>query len=330
MRVVITGGAGFIGQKLAAALLKRGELTALSGAPEAIDKLVLFDHVAAAGPDDPRVERITGDITDAAAVKAAIGDAASIFHLAAVVSAAAEEDFDLGVGVNLDGTRNVLDAARALPHAPRLLFASSIAVYGGADIPATVEDDTPLTPQTSYGAAKSMGEFLVSDMSRKGFIDGRALRLPTICVRPGKPNKAASTWVSSMIREPLSGVDAVCPVSPDSAMACLSPRRIVDIFIRAHELPAADLGDWRSVLLNGITVTAGQIAEAVERRGNEHKLGRIVWEPDPGIQKIVDGWPKGSRSAKATALGFEADESIDEIIDAFVEDDLAAQIASLD
>ena len=330
MKVLITGGAGFIGQKLAAALLARGELMGTSGAAEPIERLTLFDHVAAPGPEDSRVEVLTGDIAGADAVARAVGDdSASIFHLAAVVSAEAEENFDLGLAVNLDGTRHVLAAARALPHPPRLLFASSVAAYGGADLPAVVDDLTPLTPQTSYGVAKSMGEFLIADMSRKGFIDGRSLRLPTICVRPGKPNRAASTWVSSMIREPLSGVDAICPVSAESAMACLSPRRVVDIFIKAHELPADAFGDWRSVLLNGITVTAGEIAEAVARRGNEAKLGQIRWQPDPTIQAIVDGWPKGCRSTKASRLGFDADASIDEIIDGFIEDDLADQIASI-
>ena len=330
MKVVITGAAGFIGRKLTAKLLALGRLTGQSGAPEPIEELVLFDALAAPEPDDPRARVVTGDITDRPLVGQVIDDqTASIFHLAAVVSAASEADFDLGFQVNLDGLRGVLEAARALPHAPRLMFASSVAVYGGTDLPAVVDDTTPLTPLTSYGAAKSIGEFLVSDYSRKGFIDGRTLRLPTICVRPGKPNRAASTWVSSMIREPLSGVDAVCPVRPESAMACLSPRRVIEIFIAAHELPAEELGDWRSVLLNGITVTAAEIAKAVERRGNEHRLGRIVWQPDPEIQKIVDGWPRGCRSDKASRLGFAADNSIDEIIDAFIADDLEAQKAGL-
>ncbi len=330
MQVVITGAAGFVGRKLTAKLLGRGSLTGRSGRPETIDRLVLFDTVAAPAIDDPRVRVETGDITDGSRIDQVIDDDTdSIFHLAAVVSAASEADFDLGFRVNLDGTRHVLEAARRLAHRPRVMFASSIAVYGGADLPEVVDDGTPLTPLTSYGAAKSIGEFLITDYSRKGYIDGRALRLPTIVVRSGKPNKAASTWVSSMIREPLSGVDAVCPVRPDSAMACLGPRRLIDTLIAAHELPAAALGDWRTILLNGITVTAAEIVEAVERRGNEHRLGRIVFEADPDIQAIVDGWPRGCRSAKATRLGFEADGSIDEIIDAFIADDLTAQIAGL-
>jgi len=330
MRVVITGGAGFIGQKLARRLLDQGTLMGPSGAQETIEELVLFDQMAATGFDGPRLKSVVGDIADAEQVAAVIGEHTdSIYHLAAIVSAQAEADFEVGYRINLDGTRNVLEAARKMPGTPRVVFASSIAVYGGAGLAEVVNDVTPLTPQTSYGIAKSAGEGLINDYSRKGFVDGRALRLPTICVRPGKPNRAASTWVSSMIREPLSGVDVVCPVRPDSAMACLSPRRIVDIMVRCHDLPADALGDWRGLLLSGITVTAGEIAEAVERRGNEMKLGAISFVLDPETQAIVDGWPKGSHSDRASALGFEADRSIDEIIDCFIEDDLAAQIASL-
>ena len=228
MKVVITGGAGFIGRRLARRILDKGTLAGPDGAQHQVTKLVLFDVVAAEGFDDPRVETVAGDVSDKAQVAAVIGgDTDSIFHLAAIVSAQAEEDYDLGMRINLDGTRHVLEAARALPHAPRLVFASSIAVYGGENLPDTVTDGTPVTPLTSYGAAKACGEQLVSDMSRKSFIDGRSLRLPTISVRTGKPNRAASTWVSSMVREPLCGIDMVVPVSPESKMSVLSPREVV-------------------------------------------------------------------------------------------------------
>ncbi len=329
MIVTITGGAGFIGRKLAAALLAQGRLTGPTGVPEPIDKLILFDNVPAAGADR-RVQSLVGDVTSAADVARAIPPGAGcIFHLAAIVSSGAEADFDLGYRVNLEGTRHVLEAARALSQPPRLVFASSIAVYG-APLPATVTDDVLPVPRTSYGGQKLMSEFLVNDYSRKGFLDGRSLRFPTVMVRPGKPNRAASTWASSIIREPLSGQDAVCPVRPDSAMACLSPRQAVAALLRAAELPAEALGHARAILLPGIRVTAGEMAAAAERLGAGRPLGRIHWQPDPAIQGIVDNWPGATYSARAAALGFTADPSIDAIVNAFIADDLAAQIRSLE
>lgn len=329
MRVVITGGAGFLGRKLAADLLRRGALAGPSGQPEAVTEIVLFDTVAADGFSDARIRAIAGDIGDAAQVRTLIGrDTGSVFHLAGVVSAGAEADFDLGYRVNLEGTRHVLEACRPLRRPARLVFTSSIAVYGG-DLPAVVTDATPITPQTSYGHQKAMGEALVNDFSRKGFVDGRALRLPTVMVRPGKPNNAASTWASSIIREPLAGVDAVCPVRPDTPMVCLSPRRTIEALVRAHELPAEAFGAWRGLLLSGITVTAAEMAAAVGRNAGNRKVGQIVWQPDAAIQKICDGWPKGARSERAAKLGFGTDRDIDEIVRAFIADDLDAQIRSL-
>ncbi|HEX4944292.1 MAG TPA: D-erythronate dehydrogenase, partial [Usitatibacteraceae bacterium] len=211
MKIVITGGAGFLGLRLAKKLLERGTLTGRSGGPEAISQVVLVD-VAKADLDDPRVVHLVGDIADPFFIAAAIGnDAASVFHLAAVVSGQAEAEFDVGMRVNLDATRGILESCRKLPAPPRVVFASSCAVFGGA-LPPVVPESWNLQPQTSYGTQKVIGELLVNDFSRKGFIDGRALRLPTICVRPGKPNKAASSFASGIIREPLSGVEAICPV----------------------------------------------------------------------------------------------------------------------
>ena len=247
MKVVITGGTGMLGKKLARKLLAQGTLSP-DGKATRIDKLVLMDVATAPDvPVDPRVEVVTGQIHDADLVRRLITpDTGAVFHFAAVVSAGAEKDFDLGYRVNLDGTRNVLEACRALGTKPRVVFTSSIAVYGG-DLPERLGDDQPLTPQTSYGVQKAMGEMLVADYTRKGFVDGRSLRLPTIVVRPGKPNLAASTFASSIIREPLAGQEAICPVRPDNWMPLLSPRKTVEAFVRAHDLPSSDWGWNRSL-----------------------------------------------------------------------------------
>ena len=246
MRIVITGGCGFLGRRVALRLLERGD----------VDELVLFDNAPSALPlpEDKRLRLVTGNIADRDAVRAVISPGtASVFHLAAVVSGQAEADTDLGYRVNLDGTRAVLDACRLLGTYPRVVFASSLAVYGG-ELPPAVGDETPLTPQTSYGTQKAIGELLVNDYSRKRFVDGRAVRLPTVVVRPGRPNRAASTFASSMIREPLSGREAVCPVSPDTVMALASPRRIVDALLHAHDLPADAFGTSRSLQLPWFSV----------------------------------------------------------------------------
>ena len=317
MHVVITGGCGLLGQRVASRLLARGE----------VDKLVLFDNAPPTLPlpEDKRLSIVTGDIADAQAVRQVISaDTNSVFHLAAIVSGQAEADTDLGYRVNLDGTRAVLDACRALGTCPRVVFASSLAVYGGA-LPPAVGDDTPLTPQTSYGTQKAIGELLVNDYGRKGFVDGRAVRLPTVVVRPGRPNRAASTFASSMIREPLAGREAVCPVSPDTVMALASPRRIVAGLLHAHDLPAAAFGASRSLQLPGFSVAVGEMAAAVRRTGGEAAYARIHWEPDPQIQQIISGWPQVLRAPRAEALGFVADTNIDEAVRAFIEDDLELQ-----
>src|SRR2546421_3693583 len=317
MRVVITGGCGFLGQRVASQLLARGD----------VDELVLFDNAPPAlpWPEDKRLSIVTGDIADAQAVRQVISAGThSVFHLAAVVSGQAEADTELGYRVNLDGTRAVLDACRMLRTCPRVVFASSLAVYGGA-LPPAVGDETPLTPQTSYGTQKAIGELLVNDYSRKGFIDGRAVRLPTVVVRPGRPNRAASTFASSMIREPLAGREAVCPVSPDTVMALASPRRVVAGLLHAHDLPADAFGANRSLQLPGFSVAVSEMAAAVRRAGGQAAYARIRWEPDPQIQQIISGWPRALLAARAEALGFTADAGIDEVIQAFIEDDLEAQ-----
>ena len=317
MRIVVTGGCGFLGRRVALRLLERRD----------VEELVLFDNTPSPAPlpEDPRLRLVTGDIADGETVRRVISPGTrSVFHLAAVVSGEAEADTDLGYRVNLDGTRMVLDACRALGTSPRLVFASSLAVYGGT-LPPAVGDDTPLTPQTSYGAQKSIGELLVNDYSRKGFVDGRALRLPTVVVRPGRPNRAASTFASSMIREPLSGREAVCPVSPETVMALASPRRVVEALLHAHDLPGNAFGASRSLQLPGFSVAVGEMAAAVRRAGGEEAYARIRWEPDPLIQRIISGWPAAVAAPRAKALGFSADAGIDEVVQAFIEDDLETQ-----
>ncbi len=326
MRIVITGGCGFLGRRVAIRLLEAGT------AAGPVDELVLFDNAAPALPlpEDRRLRLVTGDIADRPTVARLIAPNGpksgtdAVFHLAAIVSGEAEADTDLGYRVNLDGTRAVLDACRALGSAPRLVFASSLAVYGGA-LPPEVGDATALTPQSSYGAQKAIGELLVNDYSRKGFVDGRALRLPTVVVRPGRPNRAASTFASSIIREPLCGRDAVCPVSPDTVMALASPRRIIAGLLHALDIPAASFGASRSLQLPGFSVSVGEMAAALRRAGGDAAYARIAWRPDPVIQAIVGSWPRSLASPRAAAMGFGRDRDIDEVVAAFIEDDLPLQ-----
>src|ERR1700733_4773394 len=323
MRIVITGGCGFLGRRLALLLLDKGT------AQRSIDELVLFDNAPSALPlpDDRRVSVVTGDIADSDTVKNLIAPGTdAVFHLAAVVSGQAEADTDLGYRVNLDGTRAVLEACRARASTPRLVFASSLAVYGG-ELPAEVGDDTALHPQSSYGAQKAIGELMVNDYSRKGFIDGRALRLPTVVVRPGLPNRAASTFASSIIREPLTGKDAICPVAPETVMALASPRRVVAALAHALDLPGEALGANRSLQVPGFSVSVGEMAAALRRAGGDGAYNRIAWQPDPGVQRIISSWPMALATPRADRLGFERDSGIDEAVRFFIEDDLAMQQA---
>src|SRR5262245_19721642 len=255
---------------------------------------------------------MTGDIADPSAVGAAIAPGTdAVYHLAAVVSGEAEADTDFGYRVNLDGTRAVLEACRALGTCPRLIFASSLAVYGGR-LPPDVGDDTPLRPQTSYGTQKAIGELLVNDYSRKGFVDGRAVRLPTIVVRPGKPNRAASSFASSIIREPLTGLETVCPVSPETRLAILSPRQAVAAFVRAHDLPAAAFEHTRSLIVPGLSVQVSDMVAALQRAAGAEAVQHIRWQPDAEIQRIISSWPGAFTSQRALRLGFQADASMDD------------------
>ncbi|MBM3568908.1 MAG: SDR family oxidoreductase [Alphaproteobacteria bacterium] len=328
MKVLITGGGGFIGQRLARALSARGSLAGPGGRETPIEELILLDVEA------PRTEglklktrAVAGDISDAAQMRALIDpQVGGVFHLAAVVSGGAEQDFDLGYRINLDGTRYVLEACRHSGAKPRVVFTSSVAAYGGA-IPETVTDDTPPTPETSYGAQKVMGELLVSDYSRKGFLDGRSLRLPTIVVRPGKPNKAASSFASGIIREPLTGQEAICPVDREVRHPILSPRKVVEALIRAHQVDAKAFRATRTITLPGQMVSIGAMVEALARVAGAKVAERIKFVPDPFIQRIVATWPKGCDSLLARKLGFEHDPDIDSVIRGFVEDELGGRIA---
>ena len=326
MKVLITGGAGFLGQRLARRLLAKGALTDSRGEQQPIDKLVLVDVVAAKDFDDPRVQAVTGDIADPALLAHIIDrDTAAIFHLAAVVSGQAEADFELGMRINLDASRLLLETCRGLGHRPKVVFTSSVAVYGGA-LPAVVRDDTALNPQSSYGTQKAIGELLLNDYSRRGFVDGRVLRLPTISVRPGKPNQAASSFASGIIREPLAGVEAVCPVGPDTRLWLLSPRQAIECLVAGHELPAEALGASRIVNLPGVSVSVGQMVAALERAAPE-AVRHIRWQPDPTIQRIVGSWPSAWDTTRARDLGLAGDPDFDSIIRAYIEDDLPVAVA---
>jgi len=329
MKVVITGGAGFLGRRLARTLLQRGKLVGPSGHEEPIDTIVVLDTVTpepALSPD-ARLQVATGDITDQATLTQVIDvHTTSVFHFAAVVSAAAEADFDLGMRINLHGTLAILEACRALPRPPRLVFTSSIASFGGP-LPDVVDDTIPQTPQTSYGTQKAIGELLVNDYSRKGFIDGRAVRLPTIVVRPGRPNRAASSFASGIIREPLTGLEAVCPVSPETRLAILSPRKAVEAFVRAHDLPAAAWGHTRSLIVPGLSVQVSEMVAALQRAAGTQAVQHIRWQSDAEIQRIISSWPGAFTSPRALQLGFQADANMDAIVQAFIEDDLPGQRA---
>jgi len=322
MEVLITGGAGFLGSKLARQLLARGTLAGPSGQPEKISRITLLDQVAAQGFDDARIAVMTGDAADPAVIaKALTPSVQSVFHLAAVVSGEAESDFDLGMRINLDATRILLEQARKNGNRPRVVFTSSVAVFGG-DLPPKVLDTTPATPQGSYGAQKAMCELMVSDYSRKGFVDGRSLRLPTVTVRPGKANKAASSFASGIIREPLNGVVSVCPVPPETKVWALSPRSTVRNLIHAHELDNAAFGSAGAVNLPGLTTTVGEMVAAMGRVAGAETMKLVEWKEDPVIMKLVRTWPGDFVTTRAEKMGFVHDADFDDVVKAYIEEEL--------
>ena len=324
MKVVITGGAGFLGVRLARRILDMGALTAPSGETAAVDELLLFDQVVPGdlaerlgGP----VTTVEGDISDQATVESLIDrDDISVFHLASVVSGGGEKDFDLAIRVNLDGGRYVLDALRTRDSQPRLVFASSIAVFGGAAMPDSVGDTTKQTPQTTYGATKAILELLINDYTRKGFLNGRSARLPTVIIRPGKPNAAASGFASAVFREPLAGIDYVLPVGPETVMPVLGYRSIVEGLIQLHEADDGALGDDRGVSLPALTVTVEDMMAALRRVAGNRHLGEISIEPDPFIEAICQTWPQDTGFDRALALGLPLDDSLDDIVKSYIED----------
>jgi nucleoside-diphosphate-sugar epimerase len=322
VKVLITGGAGFLGRRLAEKLAARGTLKGVDGRDQAIDEIVLLDVAPAEGLADARIRMIVGDITDAALLRRAIDrGVGSVFHLAAIVSGQAEADFDLGMRVNVDASRSLLEACRAAGHKPRVVFTSSVAVYGG-ELPATVLDSNALNPQSSYGTQKAIGELLINDYSRKGYIDGRVLRLPTISVRPGKPNRAASSFASGIVREPLNCEPSTCPVAPETRVWLLSPRKAIEGLILGHELPAQALGPSRAVNLPGVCVTAREMVAALERVAGPEVAQRVRWQHDETTNRIVASWPGAWDTRRAEALGFSGDADFDSIIRAYIEDEL--------
>jgi D-erythronate 2-dehydrogenase len=310
MQIIITGGAGFLGQYLAKALLESSLI---------FDELILVDIVLPfAKWNDKRVTNLQLDLSENSAVKKIISSkTAIVFHLAAVVSSHAEKDFDLGWKVNLDITQLLLEACRHAHPGIRFVFASGLAVYGGK-LPAVVSDNTAVTPQSSYGTQKAIGELLVNDYSRKGFVDGRVLRLPTICVRPGRPNMAASSFVSSIIREPINGETAVCPISPDLSILLSSPDTAIQNMIKAATMDGSEFGVWRTVNLPAISVTVQEMIESLERLTDKTTVERILFKPDPAINNIVQTWPGELDNNRALQLGFKVDENIDEVIKQFI------------
>lgn len=326
MNVLITGGAGFLGQQLIARLLTAGSMRLDEGGASRevpIDRITCFDQGLGA-LQDARVRNLAGDIADAAQVRALVDrDTAVVVHLAAVVSGTAEADFDLGLRVNVDGTRALLQACRDQGHVPRVLFSSSIAVFGG-DLPEVVTDATTPTPQGSYGIQKLIGELLVQDYTRKGYIDGRAVRIPTVVVRPGRPNGAASGFASGIVREPLSGVEAILPVSPDTRMWLASPRAVVGMLMHALQLSPQAWGWHRSLNLPGLTASMHEEIDALRAMAGDAVANRIRYQPDEQVIRLVRTWAARFDTSRARAMGFQADTDFASIVRAYMEDNPAA------
>jgi nucleoside-diphosphate-sugar epimerase len=325
MHILITGAAGMIGRKLTERLIKDDSLNG-----KRIDRLTLIDVVAPKKPAGyaGSVDVSTSDLSaPGAATKAVAGKPDVFFHLAGVVSGEAETDFEKGYRVNLDGTRTLLEAIRAANYKPKVVFTSSIAVFG-APFPHSIPDDFHLTPLTSYGTQKAICELLLADYARRGILDGVGIRLPTICVRPGKPNKAASGFFSGIIREPLAGEEALLPVSDSVRHTHASPRAAVGFLIHAAGLTRDQLGPRVNVAMPGVSCTVGEQIDALRRVAGDKVVARIRRAPDALVERIVAGWAERLDAKRAHELGFKAEATFDDIIRAHIEDELAGKIAN--
>lgn len=325
MHILITGAAGMIGRKLTARLVKDGKLNG-----RAIDELTLIDVVPTEKPGDfaGKVEVSTVDLSASGAATRVIGAQPDvIFHLAGVVSGEAEIDFEKGYRVNLDGTRALFEAIRSAAYGPKVVFTSSIAVFG-APFPASIPDEFHLTPLTSYGTQKAICELLLADYTRRGFLDGIGIRLPTICVRPGKPNKAASGFFSGIIREPLAGQEALLPVAENVRHTHASPRAAVGFLVHAAGLTRERLGPRVNLAMPGVSCTVGEQIESLRRVAGDKVAARIRHSPDELVQRIVSGWAERIDAKRARDLGFKAEDTFDDIIRAHIEDEMGGKIAS--
>jgi D-erythronate 2-dehydrogenase len=325
MHILVTGAAGMIGRKLTARLVRDGQLNG-----QKIDRLTLIDVVAPdkSGGFTKFLELSASDLSNpGAAAKAVVGKPDVIFHLAGVVSGEAETDFEKGYRVNLDGTRGLLEAIRVADYEPKVVFTSSIAVFG-APFPSSIPDDFHLTPLTSYGTQKAISELLLADYTRRGFLDGVGIRLPTICVRPGKPNKAASGFFSGIIREPLAGQEALLPVAETVRHTHASPRAAIGFLLHAASLTRQQLGGRVNLSMPGVSCTVGEQIEALRRVAGDKVAARIRRVPDELVQRIVSGWAERLDARRARDLGFQAEDSFDDIIRAHIEDELDGKVAN--
>lgn len=323
MHVLVIGAAGMVGRKLVEKLAAQPEVLGFE-----VSRLTLADAVSPTAPAAlPGIaEAVTVDLSKAGAARTLVASRPDvIFHLAAIVSGEAEQEFEKGYAVNLDGSRELFEAIRIEgarePYFPKVIFASSIAVFG-QPFPEKICDEFFTTPLTSYGTQKAITELLLADYSRKGFFDGIGLRLPTICIRPGRPNKAASGFFSNIMREPLAGQEAVLPVDDSVRHWFASPRAAVGFFVHAARMDAAGIGPRRTVTLPGLSATVGEQIEALRRVAGEKAVRLIRREPDEAIARIVEGWPRNFDARRALELGFQAEASFDDIIRIHIEDEL--------